>query len=328
MTTRAWTYPDLRNGTTIHHVTDTHMGAAGGAAWLKAWMDRIRDDILDLSESCHGHVHTGDCIHWDQGGDQPSEDVQYVAWRTAILADGLPYSSSVGNHDLDCFAANAPDAHRTAKQWASAVGIPAANNRTDIGEVRVISIGPDDLPDNQGWLFSDATLSYLDTQLGATTKPCFVSFHCPPSGQYGGTTPGIWNPDYRNPTLFPIMDSHPNCVGMLHGHSHANIDVTNHARTLNIGSRQIFSINGPPCGGGRYSTVAYADHQWQSPAQSIYLTYLGDAVVVRWRDHLRRQWTTGAGALSRTILLPANPANLAGYGNAPYGIAPYGGIAS
>jgi hypothetical protein len=306
MSTRNWNLPDVRNGTTINHISDTHFGAAGNADWLNGWLNRAQEDIVSLKDSCHGYVHTGDCIHWDQPGDQPTEDGWFIKWYQGIATlTQKPIAIAPGNHDEDSFAASDPSANRTGDQWAKDIQYAESKNTmTKIGGLWICAVGPDALPPGQGWLFSEKTLQFIDESLTAAgSDPVFIAFHCPPSGQYSGTTPGIWHTDYRNPTLFPIMDSHTNCVGMLHGHAHANIDVINHARTLSIGSREIFSINGPPCGGGRYGNVAYADHRWQSPMQSLYLTYLGDAVVARWRDHLRRIWTTSAGVLSRTISL-------------------------
>lgn len=310
-----WPGPDMRAGTTLHLITDTHFGAAGNADWLHEWMDRAAEDIVGLKDSCHGHVDTGDCIHWDKAGDQPTEDSWYVAWRDKVTQDGLPFALTDGNHDLDSFDSSNVYANRTSAQWARDVGwTPGANNVTDIGQVRVISFAPPALnsPDPgagggvDGWFLSDATLDWIEAELAAADRPCFLATHCPLYTQYPVSNPNnMYNIDLANPRLVDIIGAQEAAVGVLTGHVHVDIDNVNHARVLNVGGRNVFSVNGPPCGGGRMSSVAAADHQWQNPAQTMYLTYDGGKnLTLRWRDHLRRQWTTSAGDLVRTITLP------------------------
>lgn len=308
-----WPYPDMRAGTTLNLITDTHFGAAGNADWLHAWMDRAAEDILALSDSTHGHVDTGDCIHWDSAGDQPMEDQWYVAWREKIRSNGLPFALTDGNHDLDSFDAANSYANRTAVQWARDVAwTPGANNVTDIGDVRVVCASPPALNNpgagggTDGWYFSDDTLDWIEATFAASDRPCFLATHCPLYGQYPVSNPdNMYQIDLANPRLVDIIGAKEACIGVLTGHVHVDINNVNHARVLNVGGRNIFSVNGPPCGGGRMSSVASADHQWQNPCQTMYITYDGDAsLTLRWRDHLRRQWTTSAGDLVRTITLP------------------------
>lgn len=308
MSTRAWTYPDLRNGTTFNHITDSHFGAHGNADWLHQWMYRMRDDLVDLAGSHVGHVHSGDCIHWDSIGDELIEDPWFVEWRGAIkAADGLPWSVAEGNHDIACLGDTDGTNRRTGTQWARAVNVPAQNTVTDIGGMKVIAIGPDSRPEGVGWVMTAETMAFLDAELTrAGSTPCWVNCHTPLAEQYPNPNfTNMWNTDVANPQFFPILEAHPNAVGYLSGHLHTDIrPQTNWCRPVNIGSRSIFSINGPPAGGGRLGAVAYANHQWQSPCQSTFITYLGDAIVVRVRDHLHRTWQTTKGNVSLTVTLP------------------------
>jgi hypothetical protein len=276
-----------------------HMGAASGAAWVQNWADRIVRDQETLGATCHGHVNGGDLTHDSTG----TWDAAYRAWRAALNLDGLPYLEAVGNHDLEMPAGTI----RTAAQWAAAVGVCSQNRVADMGDVRVITIGPDLWGTNNAageQVLSEATLVWLDEQLTAAgSRPCFIAAHCALAQQYPEDVgiSVVYGPSDR---LTEIIDGHPNAVGWLSGHKHVPIDTRpEHARTMTVGSRTIYAINGPPAGGGKLPGMAWADHQWKNVNQSMYLTYLGDALDVRWRDHLAGKWVRAADERVRHLIL-------------------------
>lgn len=313
MSGRIWRFPDLRNGTTLHHITDTHFGGHYHAAWVNGWGDSVRDDLNELSVyTSAGHVHTGDMIHWYYGTGNPqstadTESAWYVAWRDAVKAvDGKPWAEAVGNHDL--LGPGEADSTRslvTSTGWAQRIGVESQNVITDMGDFKVITVGPETWHYGTNFVLSQATLSFLDNALQNAGKPCWVAAHVPFNEQYNTYGGGDTAVEPGNPTLMALLDSNPNCIGWLSGHRHINIvEQTEQATTFSTGSRQIFGINGPASIGGRKGAeVAYDDHQWQAWNYSMYLTYLGDAVDVRWRDHNARVWTNPEGETVRHILL-------------------------
>lgn len=315
MTSRVWPLPNLRNGTTINLITDSHAGARFFTPDRHA---RMGDDLDDLRAATHGHVHAGDSIHWvtDDGTGELPEDAEFLALVNGRKAkSGKPWVLVPGNHDYSSFTGpNYPK--RDAAAWASAVGVPSHLSVTDIGDVRVLGIGPDRwdydvAKDTYGTcLIPPATLTWLDRQLTAAgSRPVFIACHSPLWEQYakdavaGDFVNGSdWFVSPKD-NLTAIIDGHPNVAGWISGHVHADIDVRpSHARSMTVGSRRIFAVNGP-ASGGRMEGLVFADQQLKSPIQSMFITYMGDAIDVRWRDHLSRQWDYAGTDRVRHILL-------------------------
>lgn len=298
-----WNYPDLRNGTTLHHITDNHFGDRFFTTNL---LDRVASDMAVLKASHQGHVHTGDMVMWRGSTGLPPEDSLYTAWRGKIKSDGKPYAEVPGNHDLGSYgSAN----YRTKEQWATAVGVPSANSVTRMGDMIVIGLSPDVwMPayPADGFLdpvLSPATLSWLDTQLTlAGSTPVWLANHVPPVGQYSASTASTAQP---GADVDALIAGHPNVVGWLSGHWHVDINnQPDHVRTVVQGGRNLFAVNAPAAG-GLLTGVDQSVQQWASPAQSMFVTYLGGAIDVRWRDHSARRWTTSEGAAVKHLLLTA-----------------------
>lgn len=292
MSVRQWLAPDMRTGTTIHLITDSHFGQR---FFTQSWMEQTGTDMDRLKAFAHGHVHGGDLIQWQTVTDPATEDQQFLDWWAARKAadPATKWALTVGNHDLASYFGSLP--RRDAATWASVYGVPSKNTVTDMGGVRVITVGPDawDTPDAGSsvgdCVLSAATLTWLDQQLAATTKPVFVSSHAPLWEQYNGAGGPGW---YVNPRtdIAAIVASRTNLVGWLSGHRHVDITLEPaHASVINVGGRAIYAINGPACS-GRRNDLSFAAHQIQSPCLSTYITYLGDSVEVRWREHLRGRW--------------------------------------
>lgn len=290
MSTRVWPYPDLRNGTTIHHMTDTHHGLRNET---DERLKRFAVNMEQMRVAHAGHVHTGDMVDWDAIPTDAPEDAAYVSWRQQIrgLDGGKPWSEVVGNHDLQSFATHS---YRTSAQWAASVGAPGVNTTTEMGGLWVIGLGPEQwrFMDGENSVLSSATLTYLDQQLTAAgSTPCVIATHVPPNEQYASTA-GAQQP---SASLAAIVGSHSNAVAWISGHRHANPSTDDaHVGIATIGGRRLFVVNGPAVGGGMSGSV-YEQYAWTSPSLSMFISYLGDAIDVRWRDHLSSTWFTPTG---------------------------------
>jgi len=308
---RPWPFPDLRNGTTVNLITDLHMGKR---SFIADWATKMSDDLYRLRASLSGSVQAGDAIDWFNNPTTP-EDALYVAWRDAHKTKlGLPLAECVGNHDLASHATGGPT--RNVQQWAAAVGVPSQNTVVSMGGVKVITVGPDSWgfngvggPDQS--VLSAATLTWLDQQLTAAgSTPCWIAAHSPLYEQFPAYSDGWLQAPKAE--LDALIGSHSNVIGWLSGHLHTDIQATpEHAGVITVGGRKIFAVNGPPSG-GRLSSIEFNDHQWLAPDgsgsginQSMFVTYLGGAIDVRWRNHNGRRWAKAQGAQMRHILLTA-----------------------
>lgn len=310
-----WPLPDRRDGTVIALVTDRHHGQR---FFTESTMDRVADDLIALRSVAHGVVDAGDAINWDDEDPQAEDDLAHD-WTNRVKAGtGLPYVWVPGNHDLSSYAF--PDVERTALSWAGSVGQPSHLTETTVGDLTILGIGPDnwdqwqgpgDVPATVGpCIIAPATLDWLEDKLTqAGNNPVMIANHAPLWEQYekegiGGVRAGVkW---FTNPhdQLTDLIDSHPNMVGWLSGHLHVNIDTraTTHARTIMVGSRKIFAVNGPAASGAMEG-ISSADQQLKSPALTTWITYEGNAIQVRWYDHKNRGWTDANGSYMRRITL-------------------------
>lgn len=345
---RDWRFPDLRNGSrTLHHITDTHFGGHSQAQWALDWGLDVERDLDDLSVYLNaGHVMTGDMIHMYYAPTQNSEATydQQVQWyldfRSAVQADGLPWAECPGNHDMIGWG---PDSDGlggsgrtpvTGQRWADDFGWPSVNNAVDMGDFKVVTVGPDLWVDNTDYVLSAATLSWLDAQLQSAGKPCWVATHVPFNEQMNTSQGGGASLEPGNPTLLDVFDANPSVIGHLSGHRHVDITTTPlHASVFSVGSRNVFGINGPSCiGGFKGGVITDADAQWKAWNQSIFITILDDGpdatIDVRWRDHNARRWTNPPGETHRLLNLDNPTPDPVGFGFSPFGLSPFGGLSA
>lgn len=319
--TRTWPYPDLRNGTTVHHITDTHFGALAEADFVLKWLDSVAYDMDRLKVANNlGHVHTGDMIEWFAPyttlADGAVQDSMYTTWRDSIKGiDGMPWVECAGNHDMQgpLNAAGTTRLGRTIQNWADSMGLVSPHQVVDMGDIRVITLNPDewfrDVPagDTKAeFRVPQATLDWLDAQLGATTKPCFIACHIVLQEQYLTINEDGYNAaNVNTPALTDVLMAHSNVAGWLSGHKHIGLNNVEHAKVMTLpNGHPVFAINSPGCGGGTKAGVDESVHQWRSVNYSVYLTYFGDAVDVRWRNHNTYAWTGPTGETVRHLALP------------------------
>lgn len=307
---REYPFPQAADGTTIHHITDTHFGAANGAGFVKNWLDRVRADDLFLDfMPLHGHVHTGDAIHWYEGDNSQSvaqaEADDFAAWRGRFEAyRNVPFLQAAGNHDLigpgsynsSTGKYDIRDNPITVQEFCTMQQVPSGNRYAVMGDIGVATISPDSWAFNTGFTVSAATLSWLDTTLQNAGRPVFIGAHVPLAGQAGS--------DITNDAdVVAVLDANPNAVGWLSGHYHHAPNSTDWtAEVFYAGSRRMYGINGPGAAGGRPGGVAYADHQKDGLNASMYLTYDGSSLAVRWRNHNARQWMTPNGVQVKRLV--------------------------
>lgn len=311
-----WRFPDLRNGTTLHHITDTHFGYQSGEYGAHATSIRtpyIEADLEALRAVHSGHIHSGDLVDWNgvpadsEGNPQPPEDDLWRAFEQRVTAaDGHPFVKVPGNHDLQSYGPGTP--HRTSMEWARAMGMSHFNTVTDMGGVRVIGLGPDewryatnDGPSGGDFVLSQKTLTWLDEQLTAAgARPVVLTTHTPPWEQYDRS----FSPRPRG-AIDDLIGSHSNVKLWLSGHRHADVMTDGaHAQVVEIGGRNVAVVNGPTTGARCASVEEYWDMQYASPCLSIFVTVLDGAIDVRWRDHLARRWVSSVHGDVHHLLVP------------------------
>ena len=179
-------------------------------------------------------------------------------------SDGQPWAVVPGNHDLQSYGDNNP--YRTSMEWAQAIGRDDFKTVTDMGDVRVIGLGPDewrgftkDGPSAGDFILSDDTLSWLDQQLAeAGSRPVVLVTHVPPWEQYDR-----WYAPKPRQTVDDLIGDHGNVKVWLSGHRHTDIfndDV--HAEVVSIGGRNVACINGPST--GARNSADYWDLKYKS----------------------------------------------------------------
>lgn len=295
--TRNW--PDMRDGTTICHLSDQHFGQR---TFSSAWAQTVGTDLDALADTVSGYVNTGDCDHWRT----TTVDGEILSWMDAReAAAGVPMLVTAGNHDLSAFGGTDPHPGRTSTQWAQDIGVVAPNRVVDMGDLRIIGTSPD------VWQYTDAgnfgrmamttaTLEWLDGQVAAAgSRHVFIANHAPVPEHF----PGHMVTETAA-ALADIIGGAPNVMGWLSGHRHANIRTEpDHVKVVNVGGRNIFAVNAPPAGGSMPGTLPDRDiHQFGTTAESIYLTYRNGTLTARWRDHLRGRWTRAAGDIAEQTL--------------------------
>lgn len=293
--TRPWKFPELTRGSTINVMADSQQGFRSD--FTDNWADRVAEDLQRLKADSVGHAHAGDCV---EGLAGRFEDEKYIKFKSDIMKDGKPFLACAGNHDLGCETA---PLNRSADDWAKNVdGRPQHDAFMRMGDIAVIALAP------PFWKYdfsipnfadppplNDATLTYLDEtlrQLGST--PTWIMTHHLPPGQAPGSVVG--DPQYVRPwdRVMEVVADNPNAIGWLSGHWHISPESTQIGlRALNMGGRKIFGINAPSVTG--LNAQSYAKHRYQDNARSMFVTYQGDHVDVRWRNHTDPGWLAPGG---------------------------------
>lgn len=291
-------FPDHRRGVIINHITDTQQGYR--PQFTDNWCGRIGDDLLGLAEFTDGHVHTGDCIEWNT---PLPEDEKYIAFRASVLRTGKPYLDTPGNHDLSTYNTTPSRRYRSANEWAQEVPVrPVANGVMELpGGVAILGVSPD------YWKYNDAggtyfdpdpltpqILGWLDSELTRLAgSRVWLASHALPATQLSDAPQADGSiADWGQ--IVALLDGHSNVAGWFSGHWHIDNADPRSIRSIPVGSRRIWGVNGPSSAGLFPGTTA-AQHQWQRYAGSLFVTDMGDDIEVRWRNHLAQRWEAPFG---------------------------------
>lgn len=297
-------FPDMRRGVTINHISDTQQGYR--PQFTDNWCERVTKDLSFLREFTDAHIHTGDCIEWN--APEP-EDEKYIAFRNGVLETGKPYLDTPGNHDLSTYNVSAPRRFRSANEWASEVPKRQVANQELVirDEVVVLGISPD------YWKWDDSTgayadpddltevhLEWLDERLSEHSgKRVWFASHALPSTQLSDT-PRFDGTLKKWDDIEELISAHQNVTGWFSGHWHIDAADPRSIRSIPVGGRRIFGVNAPSSAGLFPGTTA-SQHQWQRYAGSLYVTDLGEAIEVRWRNHLSASWEAPFGSFVKTF---------------------------
>lgn len=290
---RDWRVPPEAG--TFHAIGDTHITPTGifGSTTVTT---HVAHDLNSGMVPDVPHLFTGDLT--DTGAS--SEDSYFLNWMTTIPGEKR---FAVGNHDV-----NLSNNTRTPAQWAAAYGMPGKNYTWDVlpGLLRIIVVGFDAMNDGASFIrLSDATLAYIDAQATAAgSLACAVACHAPIWDTVHGTAlqdtsstdDGFWviggssaPSSEHSANVVDVLEAHSNIKAWISGHTHSRIEVPDIVSGVVAGSHKVAHINTSSVKPPGLSSGGYAA-KW-TPVRSPYITFLGDAFEVRWRDHYAKRWT-------------------------------------
>lgn len=309
-------------GCTLWLICDTHIGESQGYAWPRMQAAGQDHQTGLIGSFVDGYVHGGDITN-NSGSDSDPEDTDALSWFSTYFAD-KPNVWVPGNHDIR------QRPNHSVQEWSAVYGRPG-NTVTDVGSgasaMRVLGFSADTNemsvddgstpPPDTGWTLTDATLEWLDEQLAASSVPCWLACHYPLSDQYQGDTSGGCQPHDQ---LVDLISSHDTAAGWLSGHLHWDVGRDVMAVTRTVGSKARFPmVCGPSTRYNATLTGTLDPATGQNypggqalPINSLYVTYLGDEVQVRYRSHAAKRWAEGHGAVHTTRLPLAAGSDLYG----------------
>lgn len=273
--TRPWSLPEPE-ATTIHHVSDLHVGYR---PWSYGECDHMRDDILDgLIPEVDAFVLTGDITD----DATPTEEAYAVNWMTDV---GMTKPSLwvPGNHDLR-------DPVGTRAKWEAHYGRPG-NDMVDLPDHRLVSFSADKNtwkkpgdPDSH-WDIPAVTWTWMDSVVSGSTNPVVLCCHYPPWELEPDDDWCIQN----KVTMAQFISDHPNIVGMLVGHMHWEISNPKSNSFVAIGNRTNFPVI---MGVSAMLSISglVQDQSARLPSISKYVTLYEDRWEVRCRLHGPHAW--------------------------------------
>jgi hypothetical protein len=297
-----------RSAVTIQFIGDTHLAASDNFNRTYTRAQALLDDLA--SGACpvpHARLHVGDLVDIGDGRydatavpfiDQLPEDLN---GNTGI--DGL----SVGNHDTTA-GTGAQD--RTGLEALVAYGFDedSVNYTRTYGNVKVIILGIDHWPDDtvSKMVYESGTLTFLDDELSVADgagQIAVVMAHAP---LYGSVINRVAGPVIDNSTytdsrstgrfaqaadadtdsqsFLTILDDHPSAKMWVSGHTHSSIDDINIVGTLDIGTREIVTLN---AGATHRTNPAVSP---SNPVWTPWVTFHPDRIEVRFRNHGLGRW--------------------------------------
>lgn len=261
-----------RVSTTVHHVTDTHIGST--SAPESATDDLLADFAAASTGRVDGLVHTGDIIANAIDGD----DAYARRWLEAA-ALGRRGLWVPGNHDFR----NRPN--ESLVEWEDAYGRPG-NVAVDIGSHRFLALSPDRCVFHGGaetgpdpWVIPSKTLDWARRLIRRSRKPIVLVTHFPPR-ELGAK---VWIEPHER--LTELVATHSRVAGWLSGHLHWDITDQRTTSLLVFGDR-----SNVPVVCGPATRLAVRDGSVRLRPRSLYVTIRERRWYVRYRLHDDRKW--------------------------------------
>jgi 3',5'-cyclic AMP phosphodiesterase CpdA len=288
---RPWPWPSKKQRwQTLHLIGDLHAGInqiPAGINELKRAI--VLADVKKLPRPL-ARVQVGDITE----SGVTVQDQAAIAWMKGL---GGPWYTALGNHDI-------MNDTRTTAQWLKVYGLASKSYTVDLGFAKLIFVGHDGgytLP----LTLNATTLTWLTDQLASAGKPCFIVNHAPLANTVLGDITKVFSsaetyfkaePDAD---IRAVLNAQPNAKAWISGHTHSPIDTPGFIKSESVGTRSIISIN---CSAllsiGR--TVEPSD-----PLITLYMTYTGSALEIRFRNHGAGIWDAIGGSRVVTMPIPA-----------------------
>jgi 3',5'-cyclic AMP phosphodiesterase CpdA len=257
---------------TVHCLGDLHAGAITDAR-----LNAVSRDVARLSAPAL-HLQIGDST--ERG--TPAQDK--LALRFLERLPGA-WAAALGNHDI-------VHNERRPADWARVYGQPSQNFTVDLGFVRLVVIGPNrSEPGRRAGQLSPATLAFLEQELGAAGKDCWIACHWPlfrtvmgdPRLHFTSAMAAFHaKPDAE---IRELLRRHPNAKLWISGHTHSPLSAPGLIKRARLGpKRSIVTLNTSALVGvGKRRNP-------RAPLCSLYLTHRRGVVEIRARDHRNGAW--------------------------------------
>jgi hypothetical protein len=262
---------------TVHGIGDLHAGFIS-----RPRRTAVLEDVNTLPTPAL-HLQIGDATE----NGKATEDRIAKRWLDRLPG---PHETILGNHDI-------LHNDRTAAEWARAYGHRSKNFTIDLPFVRVIAVGPDrNHPDNRAGTLAKPTFDFLDRQLGSAPGDCWIACHWPLFRTVLGNPRRHFTSEmaafHAKPDagIRELLARHPNAKAWLSGHTHSPLGVPGLITRAPLpGRRSILAVN--------FSALVATGktREPSDPLRSLYLTHVGDAVEIRFRDHYAGAWRTVGG---------------------------------
>ena len=152
------------------------------------------------------------------------------------------------------------------------------------------------------------TRTWLNDQLASAGKPCFIICHEPLANTVVGNTTGagaVWSSAEASFHIHPdteiraILNAQPNAKAWISGHTHSPVDTPGFIKSESVGTRSVIAIN---CASTDY---VGRTREWYDPIITLFMTYTGSALEIRFRNHGAGIWDTLGGSRVVTMPIPA-----------------------
>lgn len=251
----------------LHLIGDLHYGAVSAS--------RPQQILDDLPLRPAAHLQVGDLT--DDGTAE--QDTDALAFLNSLPA---PWYAACGDHDTLLDA-------RTTAQWAAAYGMAGQNWTIDLSFCRVISLAADTSASKP--TLTATTISYLDTQLAGTTRPCLILCHYPLYNTVRTADPTTYYDSVQNffyaqepAALWTVLSTQSNAVAWISGHTHSPASEGDLVKQVRVGTRSMAAIN---CSSPYYTDKVLGEAAGD-PVVSLYLTLYQQRAVVQVRNHTSR----------------------------------------